>query len=58
MSLYNPSLYPRSETVRFNIDLGFSEKVRYKGYLNGMPIKTYTQATYTITELRVVKEPA
>ena len=58
MSLYNPSLYPRSDTVRFNIDFGFSEQVKYKGFLNGKPVKTYTQATYTITDLNFEKEPA
>ena len=58
LSIYNPSLYPRSDTVRFNVDVGFSETVKYKGYFNGQPVKTYTQSTFTISGLQVIKEPS
>jgi len=54
--VFNPSLYPRSELIRFNIDYGFSSKVKYKAYLNDKPIRTYTQNTFSVVDYEVQME--
>ena len=54
--VFNPSLYPRSELIRFNIDYGFSSKVKYRAYLNDKPIRTYTQNTFSVVDYEVQME--